>query len=211
MSHVIAAHGVESTIAYLRRFEREAFKEIQKDLKNAAQPLVNEVASSFPDQPWKGRTVNWTKYGRTQRGRKPAGASGASFPRYQVAKVRRGVSADTGSSRRRTDGRYNILRIKQTNAAGSIYDLAQKTRTQGKFKKSFVDHLKSNQQGKPNSRIMHPVVNKNKHKIMKDVNKIVKGVEKRFSAEIATDGLNRHNASMRSLSQARNVLGRFGA
>jgi hypothetical protein len=205
MAQVIAAYGVQSTIAYLRRFERDAFKEIQKDLKNASQPLVKKVADQFPAKPMS----NWTQYGRTQRGRKPAGQSGSTFPRYQITKVRKAVSADAGSSRRRTDGSYNILRIKQTNAAGAIYDLAKNS--ESKQGTQFVQNMNRHHRGKPNSRIMHPVVNKNKHLIMKDVNKIVNGVEKQFSAQIAADTMSRNQASARAMSQARNALGRFGA
>lgn len=210
MAQVIAAYGVQSTLAYLRRFERDAYKDIQKELKVASKPLTKIVSDSFPTSPWQSsKGVNWTKYGRTARGRKPNNEAGATFPRYQIAKVRRGVSADAGSSRRRTDGSYNILRIKQSNAAGSIYDMAKKSRSTQH--RSFVDNLNKAKKGKPNSRIMHPVVEKNKHLIMKDVNKIMEKVEARFSAQIAADQYQRNQASMRAMSQARNALGRFGA
>ena len=210
MSHVIVAYGVEPTLAYLRRFEREAYKEIQNDLKLASAPLVKIVSSKFPASPWvSSEGVNWKKYGRTQRGRKPNNQSGATFPRYQIAKVRKGVSADGGSSRRRTDGTYNILRIKQSDAAGSIYDLAQKSHR--KNNDSFVRNLNKAKRGQPNSRIMHPVVNRNKHLIMKNVDKIVDDVAERFSAQIAANQYQRNQASIRAMSQARNALGRFGA
>lgn len=209
MATVTAVHGVQSTIQYLQRFERDVFKDIQKQLIKKAEPLVIAVRSEFPKQPWDStRGVNWTKYGRTQRGRKAPSSSGASFPRYQIAKVKRGVKADTGARRKRTDGTYTILRIKQTDSAGSIYDLAKHTRTNGA--ESFVKNLNNAKRGQPNSRVMYPTVEKNTHKIIGDVKVILNKIEAMYTAQIATDTQTREAARMRSQNQLRNVLGQFG-
>lgn len=212
MAQIVAVHGVDATLSYLRRFEKDLFKTIRKDLVASAQPLVRVVAQEFPKEPWQSSNgVNWTKYGRTQRGRKSRNAAGASFPRYQQHKVRRSVKADTGSSRRRSDGTYTILRIKQTDAAGSVYDLAKNQRTVIPDRSSFVKNLKKAKRGQPNSRVMWPTVEKNRMMIEQDVQKVLKRIESRFSAEIAADTMRRSAASARALSQARTALGRFGS
>lgn len=209
MAQITAVHGVQSTIQYLQRFEREVFKEIRKELIDSAQPIVVAVQGEFPKQPWDSkRGVNWAKYGRTQRGRKAPSASGASFPRYQQSKVKRGVKADTGSSRRRSDGTYTILRIKQTDAAGSIYDIAQQTRTANAA--SFITNLNKTKRGQPNSRVMFPTVIKQMPKVLANVMKILDKVESRYSAEIAADTQTRAAQSARANNQLRNVLGQFG-
>lgn len=211
MSQIVAVHGVDSTIAYLRRFEKEMYKEIRKDLIKSAQPTVRAVAAEFPTQPWSAsKPIGWTKYGRTQRGRKPAGAAGASFPRYQASKVRRGVKADTGSSRRRSDGTYTILRIKQTDAAGAIYDLAKNQQTVNPDRGSFVKNLNNAKRGQPNSRVMWPTVQKNLPALMLDVEKILSKIEGMYSAEIAADTMTRQAQSARASKQVRNALGQFG-
>jgi hypothetical protein len=209
MAQITAVHGVQSTIQYLQRFEREVFKEIRKELIDSAKPIVVAVQGEFPKQPWDSeRGVNWTKYGRTQRGRKSPTSSGPSFPRYQYAKVKRGVKADTGSTRRRSDGTYTILRIKQTDAAGSIYDLAKNTQTANAA--SFITNLDKKKRGQPNSRVMFPTVIKAMPKVINDVMKILNKIESRYSAEIAADTQTRAAQSARAGKQVRNLLGQFG-
>ena len=209
MAQITAVHGVQSTIQYLQRFEREVFKEIRKELIDSAKPIVVAVQGEFPKQPWDSkRGVNWTKYGRTQRGRKSPSSSGPSFPRYQYGKVKRGVKADTGSTRRRSDGTYTILRIKQTDAAASIYDLAKQTRTANAA--SFITNLDKKKRGQPNSRVMFPTVIKAMPKVINDVMKILNKIETRYSAEIAADTQTRAAQSARAKNQLRNVLGQFG-
>lgn len=209
MSQIVAVHGVESTIAYLRRFEKDLYKEIRKDLIKSAQPVVKAVAAEFPNSPWNSKRMKWKKYGRTERGRKPAGSSGASFPRYQPQKVRRGVKADTGSSRRRTDGTYTILRIKQTDAAGAIYDLAKNA--QSARHKSFTTQLNRARRGRPNSRVMWPTVQKYLPTLVIQTDQILRKIEGMYSAQIAADTQMRQAASLRAGKQARSALGRFGA
>ena len=212
MSQIVAVHGVSSTLSYLRRFERDLYKNIRKELIKSAQPTVRVVAANFPKQPWDSkRGVNWTKYGRTERGRKPAGASGASFPRYQMAKVRRGVKADTGSSRRRLDGTYTILRIKQVDAAGAIYDLAKNQQTLQPDRSSFVKNLNRAKRGQPNSRVMWPTVEKQLPSLIVETEKIIRKIEGLYTAEIAADTGRRAAQSARATKQVRNALGQFGA
>ena len=209
MAQITAVHGVQSTIQYLQRFEREVFKEIRKELIDSAQPIVLAVQNEFPKEPWDSkRGTNWAKYGRTQRGRKSPDSAGASFPRYQQAKVKRGVKADTGSSRRRSDGTYTILRIKQTDAAGSIYDLAKNTKTANAA--SFITNLNKTKRGQPNSRVMFPTVIRAMPKVIQNVMNILNKIESQYSVEIANDTQSRAAQSKRASSQVRNVLGQFG-
>jgi hypothetical protein len=209
MAQITAVHGVQSTIQYLQRFEREVFKEIRKELIDSAQPIVLAVQNEFPKEPWDSkRGTNWAKYGRTQRGRKSPDSAGASFPRYQQSKVKRGVKADTGSSRRRSDGTYTILRIKQTDAAGSIYDLAKNTKTPNAA--SFITNLNKTKRGQPNSRVMFPTVIKAMPKVIQNVMNILNKIESQYSVEIANDTQSRAVQSKRASSQVRNVLGQFG-
>jgi hypothetical protein len=209
MAQIVAVHGVQATVQYLRRFEREAYKDIKKQLITKADPTVRAVRAEFPKDPWQSRRgVQWTKYGRTDRGRKQPNAAGASFPRYQQSRVRSGVKADDGARRRRSDGTYTILRIKQTYAAGAIYDLANKTQTAGA--ESFIKNLNKGKRGKPKSRVMWATVIKNVPKLTKDVEAIMRGLEDRFTAEIAADTQARLAQARRASSQSRNVLGQFG-
>jgi hypothetical protein len=209
MAQIIAVNGVRATVQYLQRFEKDAYKAIKKEMILKAQPTVKAVKSEFPKQPWDAvNGVNWTKYGRQKRGRASLGDKSAKFPRYQQGRVRQGVKADDGSRRRQKDGTYQILRIKQTNAAGSIYDLAKNTRTIGK--ESFTKNLNNKKRGQPNSRVMWPTVLKHLPQLEKDVNDILQVIEKQFNAQIALDAQQRLAASQRASSQSRSSSGRFG-
>jgi len=209
MAQIVAVHGTEATVQYLQRFEKEAYKHIKERMIRSAQPTVDAVKRGFPKQPWdSARGVNWARYGRTQRGRATRGDTSAKFPRYKQESVVKGVKADDGSRRMRRDGTYQILRIKQTNSAGSIYDLAKNTRTSGK--ESFVKNLNRSRRGKPNSRVMWPVVMKHQPVLEKNVRYILRHLEAKFSDKIALEGQRRLAASQRASAQPRNVLGQFG-
>lgn len=202
---VVVVDGIKPVLETLRMFEPTVYKRIQKDIANRGKFIVTKVKQEFPVQPWEATNpVNWTLYGRTKRGRKPEGTAGASFPRYRISDVRKGVAVRVGGRKRR-DGTYPIMTIRQTNAGGVIYDLAKNNRTAGK--ESFVRNL--NATGKP-SRVMWPTVLKNKKSVEVGVMKIVNEVEKQFSAQIARESLRRQNQSIQASKQVRNALGQFG-
>jgi hypothetical protein len=201
----IAVQNVKPVLEALRMLEPTLYKTIQKEIVSEGNFVAEEIKFKFPKEPWESRRgVNWTKYGRTQRGRKPEGATGAAFPRYRLSDVRKGVRSKAGGRKRR-DGSYPILTIQQRNAAGVIFDLATINRTVGKD--SFVRNL--NKVGSP-SRIMWPTVLRHKKRLDYKINKIVEKVEKQFKLEIRMESMRRQNASIRASRQARNALGQFG-
>ena len=202
-------HGVAPVLQALRQLEPDTYKIIVADLKNNTNDLRLAVANDFPDKPWKSSTgnINWVKYGRTKRGRKMNDTAGADFPKWQSAKVKRGVTVQVGGRKVRRTNSYPILRIKQSDAAGSIWDLAKNQRGSGQVGAQFVKNL--NATGSP-SRVMwkstkkyYPLV---EHKVMK----IVDDIGKRFTVQIAQETQKRNAQSVRAASQVRNALGRFG-
>jgi hypothetical protein len=202
-------HGVAPVLQSLRQLEPELYKMIVADLKNSTNDLRLAVANDFPDKPWKSTTgkINWVKYGRTSRGRKMNNTAGADFPRWNAAKVKRGVQVKVGGRKvRRTDS-YPILRIVQSDAAGSIWDLAKTQRGDGKVGEKFVKNL--NATGSP-SRVMWKSVPKYYPLVERKVDKILDDIGKRFTVQIANETAKRNKQSMQAASQTRNALGRFG-
>ena len=202
-------HGVAPVLESLRQLERETYKIIVADLKNSTNDLRLAVANDFPDKPWKSSTgnINWVKYGRTSRGRKMNDTAGADFPRWNTSKVKRGVQVKVGGRKVRRTNSYPILRIVQSDAAGSIWDLAKTQRGDGNIGQQFVKNL--NSAGSP-SRVMwkstkkyYPLV---EHKVMK----IVDEIGKRFTVQIAQETSKRNAQSIRASQQMRTALGRFG-
>lgn len=203
-------HGVAPVLESLRILERETYKMIEADLKNATEPLRVAVANDFPDKPWKSSTgvINWTKYGRTRRGRKPKGAAGASFPKWDSKKVKKGVQVKVGGRKVKRTNSFPILRVVQSDAAGSIWDLAKTQRGAGTVGKQFVNNLNTNPT-QP-SRVMWKSVAKNLPMVEKKIYKIIDDIGKRFSAQIASQTDKRNAQSVRVSKQARTALGRFG-
>jgi hypothetical protein len=198
--------GVAPVLQVLKRLEPETYKTITKDIKNKVEPLRAKVADGFPARPWQSsKQINWIKYGRTTRGRKPKGSSGASFPKYNVSKAKRGVTAVVGGRKVRRTNSYPIVRIRQSDAAAAIYDLAKLNRTDGK--QQFVKNL--NKTSMP-SRVMWKRVRTSMPLIQKDLDRIVTDLQSRFTVEIATETERRNNASIRAKKRTRNSFGRFG-
>ena len=202
-------HGIRPVLQSLRTLERETYKIIEADLKNATEPLRVAVANDFPDKPWKSSTgvINWTKYGRTKRGKKPPDAEGASFPRWDSKKVKKGVQVKVGGRKVRRTNSYPILRIAQTDAAGAIWDLAKNQRGAGAVGQQFVRNMNTN--GKP-SRVMWKSTKKYLPLVEKQIGKIIDDIGKRFTVQIAQETDRRNAQSVRASKQARTALGRFG-
>jgi hypothetical protein len=202
-------HGIAPVLESLRQLERETYKTIVADLKDNTNDLRVAVAAGFPDKPWKSATgnINWVKYGRTKRGRKMNNTAGADFPRWNAAKVKRGVQIKVGGRKVRRTNSYPILRVVQSDAAGSIYDLAKTQRGAGTVGQQFVKNL--NATSAP-SRVMWRLVPKYYPLVERKVDRILDDIGKRFTAQIALETNKRNKQSIQASSQTRNALGRFG-
>ena len=202
---VSMVHGVAPVLEALKHFEPDLYKQITKEIKSTAKPLRDKVAAGYPDEPWQSRRgVQWTLYGRTARGKSPDG-TGAQFPKYNGAKARRSVTTVVGGRKVRRTNSYPIMKLRQNDAGGSIYDLSKNTRTNKK--ESFVNNLNKN--GEP-SRVMWKRTRQYMPMVESSLNNIVDGIANRFTAEIAAETHRRNQASIRASQQTRNVLGQFG-
>jgi hypothetical protein len=198
-------HGVAPVLQELRRIEPELYKQIVLQLKDDTNDLRMAVANLFPEKPWQSSSgvINWTRYGRKKRGRKSKGEGGASFPRYDAELVKRGVTVQVGGRKVRRTNSYPILRIKQSDAAGAIYDLAKNGNSDAGAK--FVSNLK----GTP-SRVMWKSVEMFYPLVRHKVERTIDSITNRFSAEIAAETHKRNAQSIRASQQVRTALGRFG-
>jgi len=200
-------HGVAPVLQALRQLEPELYKQIVDQLKGDTNDLRMAVSNQFPEQPWKSSTgvINWTRYGRKKRGRKTKGEGGASFPRWEAGKVKRGVTVQVGGRKVRRTNSYPILRVKQSDAAGSVFDLAKNGNSDAGVQ--FVNNLKS--AGTP-SRVMWKSVEKFYPMVEGKVQKTISSITDRFTADIAAETHKRNAQSIRASKQVRTALGRFG-
>lgn len=200
-------HGLAPVLETLRVLDREMYRQVQNQIKGESDDLRAAVANAFPDKPWQSnQPINWTKYGRTKRGRKPDNQAGATFPRYDAGKVKAGVKIVVGGRKVRRTNSFPILRVVQSNGAGEIFDLAKTGHSAAGSQ--FVKNLAG--AGAP-SRVMWKQVRANYPLIEGKVNTIIDRLMKQFSAQIAYESDKRAMQSMRASKQSRNTLGQFAA
>ena len=192
-------YGVQPVLQVLRRLNPELHKLLVTELKTKSEPVRSFVAQGYPTKPM----TNWTLYGRTARGRKMPDTAGATFPRYQIDKVRKGVQVRVGG-RRRVNNMYPILAIIQKDAAGQIYDLAAEQ--QSKAGAQFIANLSK---GGTASRVMWKRVEQKYPDIENDIDAAVKKITDLFTDEIAYATQKRDAQSTRARRRGRNALGRF--
>lgn len=165
----LEVYGVRETIAYLQKFEVEAYRKITKELREKVQPIADKVGSEFPDEP----LMFWHSTG----GRL---TSKSRLPEYNKAKVKKGVRPATSTRKPKTGGGYGILRLQQFDGGGQVYDSAGSVTAAGvkdlggMFIMNLDKHLNTKStQGKYRSRVMYPATQKYLPEIIDEVQKII--------------------------------------
>lgn len=112
------ADGVAEAIRTLGKVDKELKKQLVRNMKKAADPLVNEARSLVPTAK---PLTNW--YGWKDG--------------WNPAKVKRGIKVSQRNTAQRTrsgqqEETIRLLALTQTNAAGQIYDMAGRANGFGK-------------------------------------------------------------------------------
>ena len=125
---------------------------------------------------------------------------------YNSGAVKRGVKAVAGGVKRSTRTTFPVLRIRQTQGAAMIYDMAQHDADGETLARNLRKHGNA-------SRTMYPVVRANIKLVEKEIEAEIKKAEKLVSDRIfASGGKSQYKASSaRAKSQSRTALGKFGA
>ena len=105
--------GVTAALTTLRKLDAEFQKQVKKDIRAAAKPLLQKAREYVPlEPPLSGFSRSWTRStGGTVAGWNSRG------------KTRNKVVIKTGG-KRRSDGSYLLVAVVQTDAMGAIYDMA---------------------------------------------------------------------------------------
>ena len=165
---LIEVHGLRETLAELRKYEPQLYKEIRSDLLTSSGPLASKVGNNFPLQP----LSNWHSSGG-RRGK-------SRLPAYNKAKVAKGVKPVLI-----TGGRKNgILRIEQKDAGGQVYDSAG-----GKSNTRFVQNLDKrslvkSHPPKSRSRIMYTSVATHLNLVEFNIQQVIQRVDKQIQTRI---------------------------
>ena len=132
----IEVYGVKEAIKELRKIDPIYRKQLNKDAKEIAAPVVNDAKSRYPAQFLSGMKYQWAQRGTIK------------FP-YDQNKAQRGVAVKVDTARK-NQGTIVIL---QKDPAATIIDMAGKRGGRGNRGENFVNQLM--RFGKP-SRIMWP-------------------------------------------------------
>jgi hypothetical protein len=195
----ISIEGTKPTLEYLRRYEPDLYKRLTRELRTTATPLAKTVANTFPAS---SGMKNWDKYGHLGKGKgKPD--TGHSFPRYVASQVRKGVKVQVGGRKNKGTNSYPLVRIKQTDGAGQIYDLAREGHSVAG--RAFVKKI----DGQP-SRVMWKAAKPGLATLKNQVAEIINRYSKDFTNEVTAESIRRAKLSASSRNQVRDALGRFG-
>ena len=119
-------HGIRETLAELKRYEPELYKELVQNLINSAQPAAMAVGSEFPNTPLK----NW----HTSGGR----LKGSRFAPYEGSRAKSKVKPVVSIAQPRGVGVHKLVRLQQQDAGASIFDTAGSA-TAGKLGRGSSD------------------------------------------------------------------------
>lgn len=178
----VDVYGVRETLAELRKYERETYNIIEKDLKTSAQPAADAVGKEFPDRPLR----NWHRSG---------GRRGASRMPPYTASAKSKVRVAVSTKKPTGIGQHGLIRLQQMDAGGQVYDSAGSAISGGqgsmasagqRFVSNLDKHLNTkSRQGKYRSRVMYPATKKNLPLIEKaveiSIRKINGEVQKRLN------------------------------
>jgi hypothetical protein len=148
-------YGVQQAVSQLRKYDRDMYNDIIKDLRNVAAPLASKVGAGFPETPFR-RVSNW----HTTNERKGK----VKFPPYVGSKARSGVKPAVSTSKG-FGGSVGLLRLQQMDGGGQIYDSAgSKANTKAGMR--FVSNLDKpfstkSKTGKFRSRVLFPLMEQN--------------------------------------------------
>jgi hypothetical protein len=171
----VDVYGVRETLAELRKYERETFNRISKDLKTSAKPAATAVGRAFPDEP----LYNWHTSGE-RKGK-------ARLPPYNGSSAKSKVRVAISTKKPTGIGQHGLIRLQQMDAGGQVYDSAgaQTKAARGasasagqKFISNLDKRSKVKSSGqKYRSRIMYPFTEKNLPLIEKAIEDSIRKID----------------------------------
>lgn len=159
----VKVNGAENIIARMRAFNKDVYKILQKDVRNAASVIANEAKSNVPD-PALG---NWGNWG----GRRSGGFRNTTRDRpYNAAQVTRSIRPQFRTSRRMMAVDVVVGRVVIADPAGAIFALAG---SQNKSGHLFNTNLNDKYGAGPWPRLLGPAWTNNVDKVRSDIESAV--------------------------------------
>jgi len=176
MAVKVDVYGVRETLAELRKYERNAYNIIEKDLKRSAQPAAVAVGREFPDEP----LLNWHSSGGRLETK-------SNLPPYNGAAARKKVRVAISTKKPTGIGQHGLVRLQQMDGGAQVYDSAGSVTSGGqgsmasagsKFISNLDKHLKTkSRKGRYRSRVMYPATEKHLPLIEKAVEVSIRKID----------------------------------
>lgn len=170
--------GLKEAFATLRKIDPELYKQVRKDIKNDAAPMVMAAKALIPQVPISG----WLKEGSGSSvdkvGRKTLRTK-SGFPVFVPSKAKSGVSLSIKNRKMKGyGGRWLAIAMVQNDAAGMIYDYARNSTNNNRFPSAL------NRRNPQPSRYMWKAAEQHMGDVYKSVRQSVTQVEKRINQEL---------------------------
>ena len=172
----IVLTGLKETLKALESFDKESVrnfnKVINKELGTAKKDAQNLVSSTPPLSGWS-----------TTPPAKPRSRGGAGWPAWDQSVIKAGISSSKAEGKVRRDYTTSAGALKNKSAAGVIYEIAgRKNKSDGKNK--FISNLSSKDNPFMPSRLIWHVVDKNRQRIVDNVNKAFEDVKSKLQQNL---------------------------
>lgn len=165
----IEVNGLAQALRTLQKLDPELRKEVIKGLKQAAKPIENTARSLIPSRNPLSNWYNWRGGWDTEAVRKSVKVA---FRGGRVLGQERDV--------------FPLLTLRQTNAAGAIYDMAGRSfpgkRSEGELR-GYMMIRKMDTYALP-SRYMWPAVERNMPTVTAALEDVIATVSNRITAEL---------------------------
>jgi len=167
--------GIKQTLKALEQFDKDAVKEFNKVINSELASAKNEAQSLVKAEP---PLSGWA----TQPARNPRSRGGAGWPAWDQSVIKSGIKSTKVEGKVRKDYTTSAGALKNTSAAGVIYEIAGRKGKTG----SFISNLSKKDSPYMPSRLVWHVVDKNGKRIRQNVanafndvkNKLQKNLEK---------------------------------
>ena len=168
--------GLKDTLAELRKYDKELYKQIADQLKGIAQPLAAEVGRSFP------------MVSPLQRWHIQGGRQGKSrMPPSNPSTAARGVKPIVYTGNRFVGKNVGILRLQQMDAGGQVFDGAGSQSPRAQMVANLDKHRAIKSQGGGfRSRIMYGATKRGLPQIEDAINKAIEDLNVLVVARIAS-------------------------
>ena len=157
VSAKIEVYGLKDALKELNKLDSTLRKQITKDAKEVAKPVVSDAQSKYPVTILSGMKYNWVQKGKQK------------FP-YDQVRARKGVSVKVDTGKRNV----GTIVIIQKDPAAAIIDMAGKKGGTSAQSDRFISAL-TMMFGMP-SRVMWPAYNSNADAVQKNMVELVETV-----------------------------------